>query len=143
MFRFNTERFEIARHKANLSNKKVCEKVGITPGTLCTWKNGKNIPSSENLTKLAEVLGINTSDLLLVIENEDMHGESIQGATHGAGKDKLRSTLLYAAASVMAVREELIHEKNLEIEEEQISELLSDTELYFSKLWKIIEMQVK
>lgn len=137
MFRFNTEKFEIARHRASFSNKKICEMVGITPGTLCTWKNGKNIPSSENLTKLADVLGINSSELLVIEKDEKTQGEHQE-----TSKNKLISSLLYAAASVMAVREELGHAEKSEVDEEQIMELLNDTEIFFAKIWKVIKLQI-
>lgn len=137
MVRFNTEKFEIARHRASLSNKKVCEMVGITPGTLCTWKNGKNIPSSENLTKLADVLGINSSELLVVERDEKTQGEHQE-----TGKNKLISSLLNAAAAVMDVKEELSHIERSEIDEKQITELLNDTEIFFAKIWEIIKLQI-
>lgn len=137
MVRFNTEKFEIARHRASFSNKKVCEMVGITPGTLCTWKNGKNIPSSENLTKLADVLGINSSELLVVERDEKTQGEHQE-----TGKNKLISSLLNAAAAVMDVKEELSHIERSEIDEKQITELLNDTEIFFAKIWKIIKLQI-
>ena len=132
MFRFNTDKFEIARRRAKLSNKEICILIGITPGTLCSWKSGKNTPGSENLTKLAKVLELNSSELMIVAEKE--------------GEDKnnrMQSTLLNGAAAVMAIREELLDNNHLNITEEDTEELLQETERYFNKLWGIITNIVK
>lgn len=132
MFRFNTEKFEIARRRAKLSNKEICILIGITPGTLCSWKSGKNTPGSENLTKLAKVLELNSSELMIVAEKE--------------GEDKnnrMQSTLLNGAAAVMAIREELLDNNHLNMTEEDTEELLQETERYFNKLWGIITNIVK
>ena len=132
MFRFNTDKFEIARRRAKLSNKEICILIGITPGTLCSWKSGKNTPGSENLTKLAKVVELNSSELMIVAEKE--------------GEDKnnrMQSTLLNGAAAVMAIREELLDNNHLNMTEEDTEELLQETERYFNKLWGIITNIVK
>lgn len=132
MFRFNTDKFEIARRRAKLSNKEICILIGITPGTLCSWKSGKNTPGSENLTKLAKVLELNSSELMIVAEKE---GED--------NNNRMQSTLLNGAAAVMAIREELLDNSHLNMTEEDTEELLQETERYFNKLWGIITNIVK
>ena len=132
MIRFNTEKFEIARRRAELSNKEICALIGITPGTLCSWKSGKNTPGSENLTKLAKVLELSSSELMIVAEKE---GEN--------KNNKMQSTLLNGAAAVMAIREELLDNNHLNMTGEETAELLQETEKYFNKLWGIITNVIK
>lgn len=138
MVQFNVEKFEIARRRANLSNKEVCKRIGVSAGTLCTWKNGKNIPSSENLTKLADLLGVSSSELMLVSDNNNIDESSVNGG------ERLEVTLLNAAAAVMSVRDGLRRKsENAKLNAEQADDLLKDTELYFCKIWKIIEQLIK
>lgn len=132
MFRFNSDKFEIARRRAKLSNKEICALIGISPGTLCSWKSGKNTPGSENLTKLAKVLELSSSELMIVAEKE---GE--------VKNNKMQSTLLNGAAAVMAIREELLDNNHLNMTDEEADELLQETERYFNKLWGIITNIVK
>lgn len=138
MVQFNVEKFEIARRRANLSNKEVCKRIGVSAGTLCTWKSGKNIPSSENLTKLAELIGVSSSELMLVSNKSDMEGTNVYGG------ERLEVTLLNAAAAVMSVRDGLRRKNDsLKLSEEEAEDLLKNTELYFIKIWKIIEQLIK
>lgn len=138
MVQFNVEKFEIARRRANLSNKEVCKRIGVSAGTLCTWKNGKNIPSSENLTKLADLLGVSSSELMLVSDNNNIDESSVNGG------ERLEVTLLNAAAAVMSVRDGLRRKsENAKLNAEQADDLLKETELYFCKIWKIIEQLIK
>lgn len=138
MVQFNVEKFEIARRRANLSNKEVCKRIGVSAGTLCTWKNGKNIPSSENLTKLADLLGVSSSELMLVSDSSSTEESSVYGS------ERLEVTLLNAAAAVMSVRDGLRRKgESAKMDAEQADELLKETELYFGKIWKIIEQLMK
>ena len=125
MVQFNVEKFEIARRRANLSNKEVCKRIGVSAGTLCTWKSGKNIPSSENLTKLAELIGVSSSELMLVSNKSDMEGTNVYGG------ERLEVTLLNAAAAVMSVRDGLRRKNDsLKLSEEEAEDLLKNTELF-------------
>lgn len=138
MVQFNVEKFEIARRRANLSNKEICKRIGVSAGTLCTWKSGKNIPSSENLTKLAELIGVSSSELMLVSNKSDIEGTNVYGG------ERLEVTLLNAAAAVMSVRDGLRRKNDsLKLSEEEAEDLLKNTELYFIKIWKIIEQLIK
>lgn len=132
MFQFNTDKFEIARRKAKLSNKEICALIGISPGTLCSWKSGKNTPGSENLTKLAKILELNSSELMIVAEKDEEEKNN-----------KMQSTLLNGAAAVVAIREELLNNNHMNITDEATEELLQETEKYFNKLWGIITYIIK
>lgn len=59
------ERIRACRQSAGLSQEKVAELVGVSRQAVTKWEAGQSAPSTENLFKLAEVLGT-TVDLLLM-----------------------------------------------------------------------------
>ncbi len=53
-----------ARVNAGLTQKEVCEKMGITEKTLIMWEKGR-IPRADKLIKLCEIYGCDVSDIRL------------------------------------------------------------------------------
>ena len=135
MIRFNVDTYEIARRKAKLTNKQVCQMIGVTEGTMCTWKKGKNIPTSANLTKLSEVLSVNSSEL---VKQEDEGSVNDEIKAH-AELDKFGSILLEHASSLMAFRSNLLLYSQTRMGEKWGRELLEDTDKLFNKIWGIVE----
>ena len=58
------ERIRDARRAAGLSQEKLAERVGVTRQAVTKWENGQSAPSTENLLRLAEVLGVPANTLL-------------------------------------------------------------------------------
>lgn len=61
------ERIKEHRQNAKLSQEKVAELVGVSRQAVTKWESNQSLPSTENLFKLAEILGT-TVDLLIPSE---------------------------------------------------------------------------
>jgi transcriptional regulator with XRE-family HTH domain len=55
------KRIVAARKAKGLLGYELADKVGVAPGTVSGWENGTHGLTQENLTRLAEVLKVNTS----------------------------------------------------------------------------------
>ena len=53
-----------ARVNANLTQREVCEKMGITEKTLIMWEKGR-IPRADKLIQLCEIYGCEIADIKL------------------------------------------------------------------------------
>lgn len=53
---------DIIRSKG-LKQKFIAEKLGVSQVTLSNWAQGKALPTEENLSKLAQILGIGIDQL--------------------------------------------------------------------------------
>ena len=58
------ERIRAARQAAGLSQEKLAERLGLTRQAVTKWETGQSAPSTENLLRLAEVLGVPMTALL-------------------------------------------------------------------------------
>lgn len=58
------ERIRAARQAAGLSQEKLAERLGLTRQAVTKWETGQSAPSTENLLRLAEVLGVPVTALL-------------------------------------------------------------------------------
>ena len=67
------ERIKEQRKNAGLSQEKLAERMGISRQAVTKWESGQSAPSSDNLFKLAEVLGCSVSALL---DNGETSGQS-------------------------------------------------------------------
>ncbi|MBQ8238391.1 MAG: helix-turn-helix transcriptional regulator [Oscillospiraceae bacterium] len=63
------DRIKECRLKAKLSQEKVAELVGVSRQAVTKWESGLSAPNTDNLFKLAEVLGT-TVDFLITAEND-------------------------------------------------------------------------
>lgn len=45
------------RRELRLTQEQVAAQVGVSAETLCSWENGRKIPTARNLISWAEVLG--------------------------------------------------------------------------------------
>ena len=52
------------RLKRRLSQEDIAKKMGVTPATVCRWKNGEFLPRADKLIALAKVLKCSVSALL-------------------------------------------------------------------------------
>lgn len=68
------ERIKACRQKAGLSQEKVAELVGVSRQAVTKWEADRSAPSTENLFRLAEVLGT-SMDILL--DTEEKHNQNI------------------------------------------------------------------
>lgn len=57
-------RIRAARHRRGLSQKQVGDALGINDRHVQAWEAGRRNPGPKHLAKLAEVLGLELSDLL-------------------------------------------------------------------------------
>ncbi len=53
---------DIIRSKG-LKQKFIAEKLGVSQVTLSNWAQGKALPTEENLSKLAQILGVGIDQL--------------------------------------------------------------------------------
>ena len=56
------------RHKKELSQKKIAEKMGVSPSCVTQWESGVRRPNVVMLKKLAKLLECTADDLLEPIE---------------------------------------------------------------------------
>ena len=63
------ERIRECRIKAGLSQEKLAELTGVTRQAVTKWESGQSAPNTENLFKLAQVLGT-TVDFLLTTDTD-------------------------------------------------------------------------
>lgn len=65
-----TEKFVEIIQKQNIKPYHIAKATGISPGLMSEYKNGKKIPTHENLVKIAKYLGVTVS-YLIGEENEE------------------------------------------------------------------------
>ena len=58
------ERIRTYRQRAGMSQEMAAELVGVSRQAVAKWESGKSVPSTENLFRLAEVLGTTPQSLL-------------------------------------------------------------------------------
>lgn len=63
------DRIKACRQTAHLSQEKVAELVGVSRQAVTKWESNQSAPNTENLFRLAEVLGT-TVDFLITTEND-------------------------------------------------------------------------
>lgn len=66
------ERIREGREKANLSQKALAEKIGVSGAAINQYEHGKKKPSSMVLARLAEELGVSTDFLLGASDDQDI-----------------------------------------------------------------------
>ena len=78
------EKIKELRKKNNMTQAQLAEKIGVSGMTLRRWEWGQRTPRTNELTKLAEVLGTSTAYLLgetdnpaPPIENEDNENKNL------------------------------------------------------------------
>lgn len=65
------ERIKVERTKAKMSQEKLAELVGVSRQAVTKWESGQSSPSTENLFRIAEVLGT-TVDILTKEEPQQL-----------------------------------------------------------------------
>lgn len=90
-------RIRDVRQRRGLSQEKVAELVGVSRQAVAKWESGQSAPSTENLLRLAEVLGT-TADLLMA------PAEPKPALTEAQLSDFLRKEQLRTAAERHAQR---------------------------------------
>ncbi len=58
------ERIKQSRQKARLSQEKVAELIGVSRQAVTKWESGQSTPTTENLFRLAEILGTTVDSLI-------------------------------------------------------------------------------
>lgn len=51
-------------HKTGLKKSQLARALGVTPGTVSHWANGRNRPSLTTLARLAELAGVPAAPLI-------------------------------------------------------------------------------
>ncbi len=71
-----TERLKTLRKQANLTQKEMAEKMGISQPAYGDWERGVKKPSHENLIKIAKCYGV-TTDYLLEGKKDDVDSSTV------------------------------------------------------------------
>ena len=58
-----------ARANANLTQKQVAKKLGISNKTVGNWENGTSFPDAEQIPKLCELYGASYDDIIFLPTN--------------------------------------------------------------------------
>lgn len=58
------QNIKIVRSQANLKQRELAEKLGVSEAMICQWETGKRIPKKETIKKIADGLGVSPSDLI-------------------------------------------------------------------------------
>ncbi len=56
-------RIKELREQAGISSSMLANQMKLAPSTVCRWENGENIPTSDKLPELADILGCSIDDL--------------------------------------------------------------------------------
>ncbi len=65
MFKDNLTRILSEKNKnKKISQRQLARLVGVAPSSITEWLKGRGIPNADKITKLAEVLGVQVSDLI-------------------------------------------------------------------------------
>ena len=51
------------REKAGITQKKLADLLGVNQSTVAMWETGENVPRTNKLPKIAEILGCSVDDL--------------------------------------------------------------------------------
>ena len=101
------EKIKACRQAAGMSQEKVAELVGVSRQAVTKWEANQSAPNTENLFKLAEILGTTVDFLLASREAENSPAEQIsylykmeEEKKAKARRDKLRSNLLLTLAVI-------------------------------------------
>lgn len=65
------EKYCELRDKAHLTDYKVSKMAGIGQSTFTDWKNGRSVPKTEKLAKIATVLGVTVDYFTVQAEQQD------------------------------------------------------------------------
>lgn len=50
--------------KQSLTRYRLSQELGISPQTACNWADGKNLPDTQSVLKLAEYFGVTVEQLM-------------------------------------------------------------------------------
>lgn len=67
------EQIRTRRRQKGLSQEKVAELTGVSRQAVAKWESGQSAPSTENLFKLAEILGTSAESLMETSEKTESH----------------------------------------------------------------------
>lgn len=87
-------RIKEARLAANLTQKELAEKLGITDATLSGYETGAHDPKSNRLAEIAKICNT-TVDFLLGVDRNDFAEEKEPGTIVGLDKDETRLVSIY------------------------------------------------
>ena len=71
------ERIKQARLRAHLSQEKVAELIGVSRQAVTKWESGQSAPNTENLFRLAEILGTTVDQLIAPEDNSRSIAEEV------------------------------------------------------------------
>ena len=71
------------REKANLTQKELGEKLGVTESYISQYERGKRVPKPDTLTRIAEALGVSIETLASDLEKQRQYYESRVFSTSG------------------------------------------------------------
>jgi transcriptional regulator with XRE-family HTH domain len=117
------------REELGLTGAQLAERSELSPGAISQIENGKRIPSSTTVMKLAEGLGIEVGELypkkaqppLPYLGQEESGPSIVEGEAHLSGTGKLEATW-----KIMQVLEELADGKiSLEVAKERAREAVA------------------
>ena len=59
------KQISLLRHEKELTGEQFAERLGVSPQAVSKWENGKNLPETSLLPKLAETLGVSIDSILM------------------------------------------------------------------------------
>ena len=100
-------KFKECRERKGLSQKYVAVTLGVSPPAISQWEKGVTFPSSENLSKLAELYGVSID--YLMGKADDAPGQEPEDAKHPTrlDTDRLRRLRTERMLTQAALGEEL------------------------------------
>lgn len=58
------QNIKLVRLQANLKQRELAKKLGVSEAMICQWETGKRIPKKETIKKIADGLGVHPSELI-------------------------------------------------------------------------------
>lgn len=71
------ENYCIARDRKGFSDYKVAKETGIGTATMSNWKNGKYVPKSDKIQKIAEFLGVSEKFIIEGVQSESQETSTL------------------------------------------------------------------
>ena len=88
------KRIKELRKAKNLTQEKMSEIIGIEPNNLSRLENGKNFPTPENLTKIANALNVDIRELF-TFNHLKSYDEIVSVLKNVLEKDEYKTRMIY------------------------------------------------
>lgn len=103
-------RIKRARHAAGLTQEELARRVGVGVRNVPGWESGKSVPRAKTLRRIAEVTGVEVSELVVLEDTSeaarsravDPFASAFRALVHSAISEEIERVMRDTAASQSA-----------------------------------------